>query len=385
VYYLAKVKGKVAVGTLLLSGIAVSLFFSALITFSQYIAGERQLQEMMFWLMGGLWTSNWEKMLIAVPLVFFGSIGILCFGRDLNILLSGEEQACSLGVDADNVRKIILILVAIVEVSSFQAEDLRHFTPEAVLWTNFDEDHLDRHGDLESYFRAKFRLIERMMPGGILVVGESVVSAARSFGIELPAEAIVATRADVADTVPAGSVFDSWPQRENWAILCKYWQVRGIPMRHLEESARLFRVPPHRLRKVAENKGIEFWNDSKGTNFHAVQAALSQFSSPVRWIGGGKWKGGDLARFVRNIAPLIDAAYLIGETADELKRHFEQLGKTARCYPSLQDAVVAAAKDAPAPSVILLSPGFSSFDQFRGYAERGLVFERAASALANRV
>jgi len=275
--------------------------------------------------------------------------------------------------------------VAIVEVSSFQAEDLRHFTPEAVLWTNFDEDHLDRHGDLESYFRAKFRLIERMMPGGILVVGESVVSSARTFGIELPAEAIVATRAEVADTVPAGSVFDSWPQRENWAILCKYWQARGIPMRHLEEAARLFRVPPHRLRKVAENKGVEFWNDSKGTNFHAVQAALSEFSIPVRWIGGGKWKGGDLARFVRNIVPLVDSAYLIGETADELKRHFDELGKSARCYPSLQDAVVAAAKDAPAPSAILLSPGFSSFDQFRGYAERGLVFERAASALANRV
>jgi UDP-N-acetylmuramoylalanine--D-glutamate ligase len=254
-----------------------------------------------------------------------------------------------------------------------------------VLWTNFDEDHLDRHGDLESYFRAKYRLIERMMPGGILVVGESVVASARQFGIELPAEAIVATRAEVADTVPAGSVFDSWPQRENWAILCKYWQARGIPMRHLEEAARLFRVPPHRLRKVAENKGVEFWNDSKGTNFHAVQAALSEFSIPVRWIGGGKWKGGDLARFVRNIAPLIDTAYLIGETADELKRHFDELGKSARCYPSLQDAVVAAAKDAPAPSAILLSPGFSSFDQFRGYAERGLVFERAASALANRV
>ena len=77
--------------------------------------------------------------------------------------------------------------LAVVEVSSFQAEDLRHFTPEAVLWTNFDEDHLDRHGELESYFRAKYRLIERMMPGGILVVGESVVAAARTFGIELRA------------------------------------------------------------------------------------------------------------------------------------------------------------------------------------------------------
>lgn len=271
---------------------------------------------------------------------------------------------------------------AVVEVSSFQAEDLRHFTPEAVLWTNFAEDHLDRHADLESYFRAKFRLIERMMPSGILVVGESVVAAARTFGIELPAEALVATRAEVAESVPAGTVFDTWPQRENWAILVRYWQARGLPSRHLTEAARLFRSPPHRLRKVAEGRGVEFWNDSKGTNFHAVEAALAEFSIPVRWIGGGKWKGGDLARFVRTISPLIDSAYLIGETGAELLRHFEQAGKAARCYPSLQDAVVAAARHAPSPSAILLSPGFSSYDQFRGYAERGVVFERAATALA---
>ena len=103
-----------------------------------------------------------------------------------------------------------------------------------------------------------------------------------------------------------------------------------------------------------------------------------------RSIGGGKWKGGDLGRFVRRIAPLIESACLIGETAEELKRHFDELGKPARCYPALQDAVVGAAKDAQGPAVILLSPGFSSFDQFRSYSERGLVFERAATALSQR-
>ena len=274
--------------------------------------------------------------------------------------------------------------LAVVEVSSFQAEDLRHLAPEAVLWTNFDEDHLDRHGDLESYFRAKFRLIERMLPGGVLVVGESVVESARAFGIELPAEALVATRAEVADGIPAGTVFESWPQRENWAIAVRYWQAKGLPLRHLEESARLFRAAPHRLRKVAEAQGVEYWNDSKGTNFHAVHAALGQFQIPVRWIGGGKWKGGDLRRFAERLAPRIEAAYLIGETGPELQRHLAELGRPARCFPGLQDAVVAAAKDAHVPTAILLSPGFSSFDQFRGYAERGTVFERAALALAAR-
>ena len=274
--------------------------------------------------------------------------------------------------------------LAVVEVSSFQAEDLRHFTPEAVLWTNFDEDHLDRHGDLETYFRAKFKLIERMMPGGILVVGESVAAHARRFGIELPESVIVATRAEAAPAVPAGSPFDSWPQLENWAVAVAYWRARGLPLRVLEESARIFRLAPHRLRKVAEASGVEFWNDSKGTNFHAVLAALAQFSVPVRWIGGGKWKGGDLRRFAENVAPLVDSAWLIGETAPELERHFLSLGRPVRRFDSLQDAVLAAAKDAPAPTVVLLSPGFSSFDMFRSYAERGVVFERAAAALARR-
>ncbi|GBL29059.1 UDP-N-acetylmuramoylalanine--D-glutamate ligase [Opitutia bacterium] len=274
--------------------------------------------------------------------------------------------------------------LAVVEVSSFQAEDLRHFSPEAVLWTNFDEDHLDRHGELESYFRAKFRLIERLPPGGVLVVGESVVEHARRFGIDLPAEALVATRAEVADSVPAGSIFEAWPQRENWALAARYWQAKGLPMRSLEESARLFRAAPHRLRKVAEAQGVEYWNDSKGTNFHAVYAALEQFAIPVRWIGGGKWKGGDLRRFAERLAPRIEAAYLIGETGPELQRHLAELGRPARCFAGLQDAVVAAGKDAHGPTAILLSPGFSSFDQFHGYAERGTVFERAALALANR-
>ncbi|MBM3825111.1 MAG: UDP-N-acetylmuramoyl-L-alanine--D-glutamate ligase [Verrucomicrobia bacterium] len=274
--------------------------------------------------------------------------------------------------------------LAVVEVSSFQAEDLRHFTPEAVLWTNFDEDHLDRHGDLETYFRAKFKLIERMAPGGILVVGESVAAHARRFGIELPESVIVATRAEAATTVPAGSPFDSWPQLENWAVAVAYWRARGLPLRVLEESASIFRLAPHRLRKVAEASGVEFWNDSKGTNFHAVLAALAQFSVPVRWIGGGKWKGGDLRRFAENVAPLVDSAWLIGETAPELERHFLSLERPVRRFDSLQDAVLAAAKDAPAPTVVLLSPGFSSFDMFRSYAERGVVFERAAAALARR-
>ena len=276
-------------------------------------------------------------------------------------------------------------LLPVVEVSSFQAEDLRHFAPEAVLWTNLDEDHLDRHGDMESYFRAKHKLVERLLPAGILVVGQSVVDHARALGIELPPETVVARREDVAGAVPDGSAFDTWPQRENWALARRYWEARGLPVAALEEAARLFRPAPHRLRKVAEAGLVEFWNDSKGTNFHATLAALAGFDCPVRWIGGGKWKGGDLRRFAERLAPRIERAHLVGETGPELLGLLRELGKPCELHPTLEEATVAAGRDpAAVRTAVLLSPGFASLDMFRGYAERGLVFERAAQGLALR-
>ena len=114
VYFIAKAKGKISISSLLLAGIAISLFFSALVSFMQYIAGERELRQIVFWLMGGLWASNWNKVIISLPLILSGSFGILFFSRDLNILLSGEESALNLGVDVENVRRMVLVLASLV-------------------------------------------------------------------------------------------------------------------------------------------------------------------------------------------------------------------------------------------------------------------------------
>jgi len=121
VYSIAKVRGKVQIGTLLLSGIAISLFFSALVSFVQYMAGEKELRQIIFWLMGGLWASDWNKVVTTFPLIFFGSMGILFFSRDLNILLIGEEQAQDLGVAVENVRKIVLVLASLITASAVAA------------------------------------------------------------------------------------------------------------------------------------------------------------------------------------------------------------------------------------------------------------------------
>lgn len=114
VYNLAKTGKKIPVETLLLSGIAVSLFFSALTSFIQYISKEEELREIVFWLMGGLWKSNWNKVLSVFPVILLGTLGLLYFSKELNILLLSEEEALDVGVDVESVRKIILILTALI-------------------------------------------------------------------------------------------------------------------------------------------------------------------------------------------------------------------------------------------------------------------------------
>ncbi len=299
----------------------------------------------------------------------------------------------------------------VCEISSFQAEDLRYFSPRCVLWTNFDEDHLERHGSLENYFRAKFRLVEcqerlRLAVGDfpkeddpdtravlarrVLIVGESVASAAQRFGVALPPWTQVATREEVAECVPAGSLFEAFPQRENYAIARRFWLENGFREKDLVDAALAFPPREHRLAKVRTFGGngvqsVEFWDDSKGTNFHAVYAALETFpEKKIFWIGGGLGKGGDLAQFAEKLGKKIAGAFLIGKTAESLQAEFSARGVPAERFPLLPNAVVAAASAARASgtdAVVLFSPGFASFDMFSGYAERGARFVQCVNQL----
>jgi iron complex transport system permease protein len=121
VYYVAKTGSKVSSETLLLSGIALSLFFSAATSFLQYLAEEGELRQIIFWLMGGLWASSWSKVKIVIPVILFGTICLLFFYKEMNILLLGEEQAQDVGVNVEKTRKIILVLAALVTAGAVAA------------------------------------------------------------------------------------------------------------------------------------------------------------------------------------------------------------------------------------------------------------------------
>jgi UDP-N-acetylmuramoylalanine--D-glutamate ligase len=269
---------------------------------------------------------------------------------------------------------------AICEVSSFQAETLGEFRADATLWTNFAEDHLERHPGLAAYFDAKWRLVGLTRPGAVFA-GSSVVRHARDFGRPTQALVAVATENRPADPRLARTIFAAYPQRENYLLAAAWWRAEGYAEEKLLAAARTFAPGRHRLDRVALLDGVTYWNDSKATNFHAVEAALAGFPAPVILIAGGRAKGGDVAGFVRRIAPRVRHAVLIGETSAELAAHCveRQIAHT-RCT-DLSDAVSRAAELAVSGDHVLLSPGFASFDLFRNYEDRGDQFEHLVGQL----
>ncbi len=269
---------------------------------------------------------------------------------------------------------------AVVEVSSFQAEALQHLRPNAVLWTNFAEDHLERHGTMERYFAAKWNLLARAAPGKIFA-GPSVARCAAKFGRTLPLGALVATERQPADPRLRGTAFEHYPQRENFLLAAAWWRAAGHDETALLAAARTFRLGAHRLAPVAEHEGVTWWDDSKATNFHAAEAALAGFAAPVIAILGGKSKGGDLAAFVARIAPRVRHALLIGETRRELAAACTAFGVGHTDCGDLAAAVRRAAALARPGEHVLLSPAFASFDQFNGYADRGAQFAALVRAL----
>ncbi len=113
VYGLSMIGPRSSVSLLLLSGIALSTFFSALISYLMFVAGSN-LQELVFWLMGGLWASTWQYVEITFPVVLVGTIILYAYARDLNLMLSGEESAQHLGVAVENLKRILLVTVSFI-------------------------------------------------------------------------------------------------------------------------------------------------------------------------------------------------------------------------------------------------------------------------------
>ena len=126
VYNIASARGKLPVSTLLLAGIAVTLFLSAIISLMMYTAGE-DLHGIVFWLMGGLWGRNWNHVMMAFPFIFLGTTIIYVFARDLNVMLLGEEPAQHLGIEVETLKKIMILSTSLITAAAVSVSGIIGF------------------------------------------------------------------------------------------------------------------------------------------------------------------------------------------------------------------------------------------------------------------
>lgn len=264
---------------------------------------------------------------------------------------------------------------AVCEISSFQAELTLGLQLDGLVWTNFAEDHLNRYASMEDYFAAKRNLMACLRPKAPAFLGVS----ARDFDStvsESPDCFIIEDTLGWIENLAPESPFKIRPQSANFALAVAFWRFFGFPMESLIGSANAFQLAPHRLSRIAEWGGVSFWNDSKATNFHAALAAMDALKDGIYWICGGSYKGGDLRGFARSAAEKVRMAFFYGEVSVAMEGYFRESGVCFESHTDFVTAVQAAVRAAlqDAPSAVLLSPGFASFDQFPKYTVRGDTF-----------
>jgi UDP-N-acetylmuramoylalanine--D-glutamate ligase len=275
-------------------------------------------------------------------------------------------------LDVENVESAY----AVCEISSFQAELSRGIQLDGLLWTNFAEDHLDRYESMAHYFLAKAELFKCLKPDSVCVIGPQVVPWLDRVNEPFGRARIANEDRALMSRLRPDSVFTRFPYSENFALAAEFWRLTAEPVEALLAAANEFKLAPHRLDVVVGKGGVNYWNDSKSTNFHSTLAAVQAVPRPIIWIGGGRIKGGNLGAFAKELAPQIDAAVLYGEAAPQMMEALTDQLENVRVVPAFDQAVRVASKLAAActPANVVLSPGFPSFDQFTSYEARGKSF-----------
>jgi UDP-N-acetylmuramoylalanine--D-glutamate ligase len=282
--------------------------------------------------------------------------------------------------------------VVILEASSFQLEDTVALAPDAAVLLNLAEDHLDRHGTFAAYRAAKLQAFARQPAEAIAVLPAAMVGdddiggdARRvAFG---PGGDVGVEGGELRwrgePVMPAGDIrLRGAHNLENAMAAAAAALARGVPALAVREALATFAGVEHRLEEVATIDGVLYVNDSKATNVASAVVGISSFPAGVHAILGGRGKRADLRPLAGPLAAHAEAAYLIGETAPELRVALAESGVTLHDCGDLEHAVTAARAAARPGEVVLLSPACASYDQYRSYEERGRHFKALVTAAA---
>ena len=285
----------------------------------------------------------------------------------------------------------------VLEVSSFQLDDIQNFRPYISLLLNLSQDHLDQYNyNYEEYALAKFRITEnqendnffiynkddemsmnllekleikaKMIPfslkeklkeGGYLTEDKMTIKLDGEFSMKIDELALVGNH-NIANSLAA-------------SIAGKILKISNESIRN---SLTTFQAVEHRLEQVAEINGVKFINDSKATNVNATYYALESMKQPTVWIVGGVDKGNDYTEIEALVKRKVKAIVCLGIDNQKILDFFKDKKELIYSTSSMEEAVKISKSLAKSGDTVLLSPCCASFDLFDNYKDRGSKFKK---------
>jgi len=317
-----------------------------------------------------------------------------------------------------NIGKSLARLVAeggyhyyVVEVSSFQLDNIQNFRPDVAVLLNITPDHLDRYeNNFDKYVNSKFRIVENLTNEHAFIYcadSEPVSEEVSRSKIEACMFAMSASnnnqlsaylkdehlifnfqyKADAAKyQIPVSEI----------SLIGKHNMVNSmaavlsalcmeVPIEKILKGLKNFKNAPHRLEFVKEIDGTAYINDSKATNVDSVYYALDGLKGDIIWIAGGIDKGNDYEQIEELVDEKVKGLVCLGKDNSRLTSFFGAKVDRLEEADSMKKAIKQAYKWAEPGDVVLLSPACASFDLFSNYEDRGDRFKRAVNKLGKNI
>jgi UDP-N-acetylmuramoylalanine--D-glutamate ligase len=291
----------------------------------------------------------------------------------------------------------------VTETSSFQLETVKEFRPEVSAILNLTPDHMDRHGNMENYGIAKASIFMNQDENQYCVINyddkecyalaetckAKVIPFSRKEKLDLGAYVVddnIVIKNEAGEVLTVCSTSDlkipGTHNLENALAACAICYFGGIDIDVISKVVKEFRGVEHRIELCANIDGVQYVNDSKGTNPDAAIKAIEAMKKNIILIAGGYDKGSSYDEFIAAFPGRVKQLLLIGKTATKIKEAAEKAGFTNSIILKDMDACVKEAyKMAKPGDVVLLSPACASWDMYTSFEQRGDHFKSCVEAL----
>ena len=326
---------------------------------------------------------------------------VTLIGEILRARYPGTVVAGNIGSPlAEHLDRIGARTPVVLEVSSYQLEDVETFHPQVACLLNITDDHREHHGSAEEYIRCKMRLFmnQTSVDAAILNDDDEYLRGVslpedgpRRYGFSLfrpPASGAWRDSEGVFRLSGDGLHLALQPQLHipgshnvsNALAAALAASLSGVPGPMIERAISMFHGVEHRIEFVRELDGVRYYNDSKGTNVDSTVIALRSMDRPVHLILGGRDKGAPYDPSLPLIRARVRTVLLIGEATPIIRAAVQGTGVPVHDAGVLEQAVALARAFAKPGEAVLLSPACASFDQFENYEHRGREFKRLVGA-----